>query len=125
MSILKLKDKDTGQWIPVHTLKGDKGDQGDSGKSPYYNKDDERWYEWDDTIQSYVPSQFEGGKGISDPATPDTLGAIKVGDNLKITEEGVLSVDTSSSIYDDNTKPITSAAVYKEVGNIEALLQTI
>ena len=57
-------------------------------------------------------------------ATEDTLGVIKVGSNLKILD-GVLSVDTASLVQQDNTKPITSAAVYTELGNIEALLGAI
>lgn len=105
-----------------------KGTKGENGKSPYYDQEEAQWYEYDDSVQSYVPSKFTGiGEiiGITNPATSESLGAVKVGENLKITEDGVLSVDTASSIYDDNTKPITSAAVFREIGNIEALLQII
>jgi len=59
------------------------------------------------------------------PATTTTLGGIIVGSDLLITEEGVLSVDKATAVEQDNTKPITAAAVYTEVGNIDALLQTI
>lgn len=59
------------------------------------------------------------------PATTSTLGGIIVGSDLLITEEGVLSVDKATSVAEDNTKPITAAAVYTEVGNINALLATI
>lgn len=59
------------------------------------------------------------------PATTSTLGGVIVGQDLKITEEGVLSVDKATSVEEDNTRPITAAAVYTEVGNINALLQTI
>lgn len=38
---------------------------------------------------------------------------------------GVLSVNTAQDVEQDNTLPITSAAVYTEVGNINALLGTI
>lgn len=38
---------------------------------------------------------------------------------------GVLSVNTAEDVAQDNTLPITSAAVYTEVGNINALLGTI
>ncbi len=58
-------------------------------------------------------------------ASANTLGIVKVGDNLLISNDGVLSVDTANSVEQDNTKPITSAAVYTEVGNINALLETI
>ncbi len=38
---------------------------------------------------------------------------------------GVLSVNTADAVEEDNTLPVTSAAVYTTVGNIEALLKTI
>lgn len=60
-----------------------------------------------------------------DPATTSKLGCIIVGDDLQITEEGILSVQKATSVEADNTRPITSAAVYTEVGNINALLATI
>lgn len=60
-----------------------------------------------------------------DIATKTRLGVIMVGENLKITQEGVLSVDTATTVSADNTKPITAAAVHTEIGNIDALLQTI
>ena len=59
------------------------------------------------------------------PATTTELGGIIVGDDLQITQEGVLSVVKANAVESDNTHPITAAAVYVEVGNINALLQTI
>lgn len=59
------------------------------------------------------------------PATTEKLGIIKVGENLKITQDGVLSVDTADAVEKDNTKPITSAAVHVEIGNIEVLLAAL
>ena len=58
-------------------------------------------------------------------ATESTLGAVKVGNNLQITEDGTLSVNTTNQMEQDNTLPITSAGVYTTVGNIEVLLKTI
>lgn len=52
-------------------------------------------------------------------------GIAKVGDNLRIDSEGRLSVDTADSAEEDNTRPITSAAVFTTLGNIDALLGTI
>ena len=69
-----------------------------------------------------------GGGGSSyvlQPATTDSLGGIIVGEDLQITPEGVLSVIKANSMEADNTHPITAAAVYVEVGNINALLHTI
>lgn len=58
-------------------------------------------------------------------ATTENLGRIKVGSNLKIDEHGVLSVDTTDQVEQDNTKPVTSAAVHAQLGNVEALLSII
>lgn len=55
-------------------------------------------------------------------------GGYAIGDGLKV-ENGKLSVDTATAAEQDNTKPITSGAVYTTVytavGNINALLATI
>lgn len=40
-------------------------------------------------------------------------------------ENGILSVNTTNDMEQDNTLPITSAGVFATVGNIEALLKTI
>lgn len=49
-----------------------------------------------------------------------------IGDGLKLdAATNTLSVDTAAAVEKDNTKPVTSAAVYTEVGNINALLETI
>lgn len=50
---------------------------------------------------------------------------VKAGNGLKISEDGTLSVDTADKAEKDNTKPITSAGAYLEIGNINALLATI
>lgn len=50
--------------------------------------------------------------------------AFETDDTLKL-ENGILSVNTTSKMEQDNTLPITSAGVFATVGNIEALLKTI
>lgn len=40
-------------------------------------------------------------------------------------KDGILSVNTTNNMEQDNTLPITSAGVFATVGNIEALLKTI
>lgn len=55
-----------------------------------------------------------GGGGVSF-ITDDTL----------ILEDGVLRVNTTNDVEQDNSLPITSAAVHTTVGNIEILLSTI
>lgn len=57
----------------------------------------------------------DGSGGGVDFETDDTL----------TLENGVLSVNTADDVEKDNTLPVTSAAVYTEVGNINALLATI
>lgn len=46
-------------------------------------------------------------------------------DDTLTLENGILSVNTTNDMEQDNTLPITSAGVYATVGNIEALLKTI
>lgn len=75
------------------------------------------------------------GSGEVDPAdvqkiVDDYLKAnppspVKAGNGLSMAEDGTLSVDTADKAEKDNTKPITSAGVYMEIGNINALLATI
>ena len=67
-----------------------------------------------------------GGAGyVLPPATANRLGGIIVGEDLQITVEGILSIIKANAVEADNTRPITAAAVYTEVGNINALLHTI
>lgn len=47
------------------------------------------------------------------------------GDLLGKTGEGVGWITPANAVEQDNTRPITAAAVYMEVGNIQALLATI
>ena len=53
-------------------------------------------------------------------------GSYTIGAGLKLDlESNILSVDTAEIVEQDNTRPVTSAAVYTTVGNIDALLATI
>lgn len=54
----------------------------------------------------------------------EASGGLKVGHGLKVVD-GALTVDTAGDAEPDNTLPISSAAVYVELGNIDALLATI
>ena len=70
-AILKLRDEN-GNVYEIPALVGKKGDKGDTGD--------------------------KGDKGDSSdiiPATTDTIGGVKVGSGLLITENGTLSVDKS------------------------------
>ena len=67
-----------------------------------------------------------GGGSADVPIASETVaGIVRVGENLKISADGVLSVDTATAVEEDNTRPVTSAAVQTTVGNIEILLKTI
>ncbi|MBQ8505880.1 MAG: hypothetical protein IJ466_00365 [Clostridia bacterium] len=57
-------------------------------------------------------------------ASAEKAGVVRVGANLRM-ENGVLSVDTAASVEQDNTRPVTSAAVHTQLGNVEALLKNI
>lgn len=48
----------------------------------------------------------------------------QIGAGLKV-QENVLMVDTADKVEQDNTRPVTSAAVHVEIGNIEALLAAL
>ena len=50
--------------------------------------------------------------------------AFDTDDTLRL-ENGILSVNTADAAEPDNTLPITSAAVYTQLGNIETILGTI
>lgn len=78
------------------------------------------WTKNEDTAQWADPQG--GGAGSWNELTGKPFNSI--GENLKVVN-GVLSVDTAPNVEQDNTKPITSAAVYVEVGNINALLALI
>lgn len=49
----------------------------------------------------------------------------KIGHGLKVTGGSTLEVDTADAVEQDNTLPVTAAAVHTEIGNIDALLRTI
>lgn len=79
------------------------------------------WMLWDLDTGEYVTSDIplpqvgEGG----------VLRINSLDDTLNLSQEGKLSVNTAKDAEQDNTLPITSAAVFAEIGNIDALLATI
>lgn len=82
---------------------------GDLGDLKTYNKDN--------LVDAINEARSSGGSGG---------GGYTIGDGLKLdAATNTLSVDTAAAVEKDNTKPVTSAAVYTEVGNINALLATI
>lgn len=49
----------------------------------------------------------------------------EIGSGLKVSEDGVLSVDATDDATKDDKRPITSHGVAVKVGNLEALLSTV
>ena len=68
---------------------------------------------------------FETDFGQVQTATEIIGGVDFVTDETLKLENGILSVNTTNDMEQDNTLPITSAGVYTAVGNIEVLLKTI
>ena len=52
-------------------------------------------------------------------------GSFSLGHALMWDSQGRLAVQVADAAEEDNTLPITAAAVHTELGNIEILLQTI
>ena len=78
--------------------------------------DDLKTYNKDTLVAAINEARSSGGTG----------GGYNIGSGLKLdAATNTLSVDTAEAVEKDNTKPVTSAAVYTEVGNINALLATI
>ena len=81
---------------------------------PYPNAETSTWWVWDAENGEYKDSGVSANPGY------------QIGSGLKLdAATNTLSVDTADAVEQDNTKPITSAAVFVEVGNIEALLAAL
>lgn len=85
--------------------------------------------EWRSTVRAagVLVGQMAVPQSVSVASSWDTLPGKPfdtIGAGLKVVDR-VLEVDTTNAVEQDNTKPITAAAVYAEVGNINALLATI
>lgn len=79
--------------------------------------DDLQTYNKGNLVDAINEARSSGGSGG---------GGYTIGEGLKLdAATNTLSVDTAEAVEKDNTKPVTSAAVYTEVGNINALLATI
>jgi len=89
------------------------------GYSPYIGEN-QHWYEYDETITTFIDT------GVQASGTRDfnqLLNKPVFGNGLKVLSDGVtVEIDAVNEAEQDNTKPITSAAVYTEIGNINALL---
>lgn len=78
-------------------------------------------------MRKTVAMQYGGKKtekGTSTAGSISVAASLQTDETLNFTD-GVLSVNTAKEVAANNTLPITAAAVYTEVGNIETLLKTI
>ena len=76
------------------------------------------WMVWNTETDQYEKSSL--------PFPAGSWGGYVIGSGLKLDgETNTLSVDTANQVEADNSKPITSAAVFVTVGNIESLLESI
>ena len=113
---LIIRNDVAAEWSAVNPIlrKGELAIENDTG----YMKVGDGITAWNDLPYCSSNNELE-------PATTGTLGGIIVGDDLSITSEGRLSIVKANSSEQDNTHPITAAAVYTEIGNINVLLETI
>lgn len=79
------------------------------------------WLLWDLDTHEYVQSDLP----LPNVGEGGGLAIYSLDDTLNLSPEGRLSVNTANDAQQDNTLPITSAAVFQTVGNIEVLLSTI
>lgn len=90
------------------------------------------WAQYFDKIQGMIDAAVppDGDPGTVLTKTPAgnawQRGYYTIGSGLLLDEAtNTLSVDVADSLQQDNTRPVTSAAVFTTVGNINALLATI
>ena len=115
-------------WTELGTVHAGADPSGDSSTKPVLpvwaqlqnqigDLDDLQTYNKGNLVDAINEARSSGGSGG---------GGYTIGDGLKLdAATNTLSVDTAAAVEKDNTKPVTSAAVYTEVGNINALLATI
>ena len=111
----------------VQSDKGEKGDKGDTGATGPKGPQGEQGPAGI-VVQETEPTGPEHPVWVNPKGSSSggSGGGYNIGSGLKLdAATNTLSVDTAAAVEKDNTKPVTSAAVYTEVGNINALLATI
>lgn len=96
-------------------------DPGADPELPIWAELEERMISLEKNLDAQVESSV---KEYLEKNPPSGGVQFKTDATLKL-ENGVLSVNTTGDVEQDNTLPITSAGVYATVGNIEVLLKTI
>ena len=67
-----------------------------------------------------------GGSSADVPIASETVaGLVRVGENLKINADGVLSVDVADTVEQGDTRPVTSAVVYTKIDGIDKRLSAV
>lgn len=73
-------------------------------------------YEWiKEKIQNDPDFSLSGGSAVN----------YTQGENIEITEQNVINVLTTSTVEENNTRPITSAGVYAIMSDIETSLSEV
>lgn len=111
----------------VQADKGEKGDKGDTGATGPKGPQGEQGPAGI-VVQETEPTGPEHPVWVNPKGSSSggSGGGYNIGSGLKLdAATNTISVDTAEIVEKDNTKPVTSAAVYTEVGNINALLATI
>lgn len=81
---------------------------------------------WVDQVLQAGAAAVEAAEKAENALKEIALSRYTIGDGLKLDKStNTLSVDTAEAVEQDNTKPVTSAAVFVEIGNIEALLAAL
>lgn len=97
------------------------GDPGTDPTLPVWAQLDNRMTSLEENLDDAVEASIKEYLEKNPPS-----GGVKFEPDETLTlKDGILSVNTTDLMEQDNTLPITSAGVYATVGNIEALLKTI
>ena len=107
---------------PIRGEKGEKGDKGDPGQDGAPGTTD---YNYLTNHPSINNVELVGNLSFEDLGIDVWPNGGSTGDILMKGDNGAVWETPANSAQQDNTKPITSAAVYTEIGNINALLATI
>lgn len=70
--------------------------------------------------------QLNGGAGYTlPPATADTLGGVKIGDNINVTSDGTISTTVDTTLNSTSNNAIANSAVYNALASIEGDIEDI
>lgn len=99
-------DSDIDVWI-------NPDGEASGGSVPFGGKKGQVLTKRSDSEMDFVWMDPQGGSG-----------GYVIGSGLKL-DGNTLSVDTAEAVEEDNTKPVTSGAVYVQLGNVEVLLENL